>query len=120
GAADERPPPGTMIAPMRNTAAAIDRSLTTPVSPTPTQRCGISTLGLGISELGREQAERMPGGIEHHPNTLPRLMVRDGLAPFERPGDSVVEIVDGDVEVHHHLLPTISGWPGRGYVVLLE
>ena len=41
----------------------------------------------------------MPGGVEHHPDTLLRLITGLGRARPRRPGDGRVEILDRDVQV---------------------
>src|SRR6266567_3342314 len=59
------------------------------------------------------QAERMPGRVEVDPDVLLRLEVREGRAGRERVLAGCGEIIDPDVEVHHHLLVARPGWPGR-------
>ena len=59
----------------------------------------------------------MSGGVEHHPNMRLRLMVGGRCSQVHCPSGRGVEIVDGDVEVDHHLLCVGFGRPHRALVV---
>jgi hypothetical protein len=55
------------------------------------------------------QAERVPGGIEQHPDVVLRLRLGDPRTERHGVGDGRVEVVDLDVEVHHRPLPAGLG-----------
>ena len=56
----------------------------------------------------------MPGRVEHHPDTLLRLIAGLGRARPHRPGDGGAEILDRDVQVLVMCcLPASLGQTGR-------
>ena len=60
----------------------------------------------------------MPDRVEHHAHAVVGLMIRQPGSQLDRPGDALVQIVDRDVEVHHHLLRAVLGRPhGRDEVL---
>ena len=51
------------------------------------------------------QAEGVPGRIEQHPDIVLRLEVRQPRPEREGIGDRRLQVIDGDVQVHHLPLP---------------
>lgn len=71
----------------------------------------------GDSELCWKETERMACGVEHHPDLFLWLMVDESGAGIIGLLDCGVEILDRDVEMHHHLLLTGHRGPGWSLVV---
>ncbi|MEY2415421.1 MAG: hypothetical protein QOH53_755, partial [Ilumatobacteraceae bacterium] len=46
----------------------------------------------------------MSCGVEHDPDIVLWLVIAEPGSDFAGKGDALVEVLDGDVEVHHHLL----------------
>src|SRR4051794_29155602 len=63
-----------------------------------------------------EEAEGVPRRIEHDPYVGLRLVFRSPRSELDGVGNTCVQIVDGDVEVHHHLLLTCRRRPHRRLV----
>lgn len=49
-----------------------------------------------------EETERVPIGIEHHPDIILGLMFRLSGTAFDGERHGCLEIVGGDIEVDHH------------------
>ena len=62
----------------------------------------------------------MTSRVEHHPYILLGLVVGDGGAEPGGPIHTLLEVFDGDVEVHHHARLAVGRWPHRSDVIRLE
>ena len=68
-----------------------------------------------------EEAERVASRVEHHPNPGLGLKLSQASAALQGPRDARLQILDGDVKVHHHLLlATRRGPDWRGIVLLVR
>ena len=61
----------------------------------------------------------MTSGIDTHPHVVLRLECGQFRAALQRVGDSVLEVIDADLEVQLHLLHIGATGPDRRAVVLL-
>src|SRR5262249_53890602 len=62
------------------------------------------------------QAERVPGGIEVYPYVLLRLKISERRAGGDRVRAGLLEVIDLDIQMHHHLLVARAGRPHRADV----
>jgi len=63
------------------------------------------------------EAERVARKVVEHAHVFLRLEVGQRRAPFDGRGHGGRQIVDRDVDVHHHPLPAFDGRPDRGSVI---
>src|SRR5713226_1652048 len=81
---------------------------------------GVRLTGCGRgSDLVWKEAERIPVWVEHHADVLLELVLRKPGSRFSSPGHALIEVLDGDVEMHHHLLLARRCRPDRREVVRL-
>jgi len=73
----------------------------------------VAYIPVTAAPLSDKQAERMPGRVEHDPDTLLRLVVSQCGASLDGPGDSRVEIVDRDVQMDRDVLLACLARPDR-------
>ena len=59
----------------------------------------------------------MPCRVEHDPDIVLWLMIAEPGSDLAGKGHAFVEVLDGDVEMHHHLLLAGRGRPGRCRIV---
>jgi hypothetical protein len=62
----------------------------------------------------------MPGRVEADPHIVLRLVAGERRALRDRVRDACLQVVHPDLQVHHHLLVTRSGGPGRPGIALLS
>ena len=67
-------------------------------------------IGLVLVEV---EAERVPRRVVEHPHVFLRLELGHGGAALDGVGDAGREVVDRDVDVHHHPLAAFRGRPDR-------
>jgi NADPH:quinone reductase len=63
------------------------------------------------------EAERVARRVVAHPHVFLRLELGEGRAALDRVGDAGRQVVDRDVDAHHHPLTALGGRPDRGNVV---
>jgi 6-phosphogluconate dehydrogenase (decarboxylating) len=77
------------------------------------ERLSRTTLGASVPE----QAERMPGRIEADSHVVLGLELRERGALGDRVRRGLFQVIDLDLQVHHHLLVAGRGRPDRGRVL---